>query len=421
MAEFFVNMSGLLEQQKNTMIAPLKIYLDSSDFSVLSDPAHLSRNEIRKIKSQLFQWRAEKTVEFFYSAVHVVEAAAIEAQHTDKAKERSGLIHDLCGDNVFDIFPEILERESSALTGKSVSCNFSRNDGRWFPFEISKNTFLETPRLTIEALRPNIDKMGAGKWESVKKSPAMQRKLLTAARAVFITRREETIAELISKFSIDYADADFINKFSLGLKNKDELSEYILGRFRDPTFLIQMRPSNYNGLNDLFEWMRITSKCFHETLITVIESLQAMRAHVEDGEQAARLIARASSDEGLKYYAVQLYEHLVRGLLTDEEVKIIEKLDFDDFTRLAPGSYTFVFVAMDAVYRSFTKSPRRPKQSDMVDMFHSFYAPYVDIYRTDGFMAPITEKYVKRFHTTVVGKLADLIETIQKILATRPS
>lgn len=402
------------------MPAPLKIYLDSSDFSVLSDPAHLSRVEIREIRTQLFQWRAENTVKFFYSAVHVVEAAAVEAQHTGKAKERSTLVNDLCGGNVFDIFPEILKRESLALAGKSVNCNFARNDGRWFPFEISNNAFSEMPRLTLETLRPNIEKMGPEKWEWVKKNPALQRKLLTAARAVFLSKREETIRELMSTFSIDYADADFLNKFSLGLKSSEELSTYILSRFRDPTFLIQMRPSNYNGFDHLFEWMRSTSKSFHETLSKVSEAFQNMRTHVENGEEAARLIASASSGDGLQYYSVQLYEHLTRGLLTDAEVKIIEKLNFDDFIRLAPGSYTFVFVVMDAVCRSFTKSPRRHKQSDMVDMFHSFYAPYVDIYRTDGFMAPITEKYVKRFDTTVVGKLTDLIEAVQKILATKP-
>jgi hypothetical protein len=402
------------------MPAPLKIYLDSSDFSVLSDPKHLSRIEIRELRSQLFKWRAENKVKFFYSAVHVVEAAAVEAQYTEKAKERSRLIHDLCGCNVFDIFPEVLRRETLALAGNSINCNFARNDGRWFPFEISNNVFSETPRLTIETLRPNIEKMGHGRWESVKKSPALQRELLAAARAALNRKRESTIKELMSTFSIDYVDADFFNKFSLGMKKREELSAYILRRLRDPTFLIQMRPSNYNGFNDLFEWMRSTSKSFHETLSRVIEALQTMCAHAEDGEAAARLIASFSSDDGLQYYAVQLYEHLARSLLTHAEVGIIEKLKFDEFIRFAPGSYTFVFVAMNAVCRSFTKSPRRPKQSDMVDMFHSFYAPYVDIYRTDGFMAPITEKYVKRFDTTVVGKLPDLIEAVQKALATRP-
>jgi hypothetical protein len=279
---------------------------------------------------------------------------------------------------------------------------------------------LETPRLTIETLRPNIEKSGPERWERVKKSPALQRELLAASREVLNRTRESTIKELMSTFSIEYIDADFLNEFSLGMKKREELSEYLLRRLCDPTFLIQMRPSNYNGFNDLFEWMRSTSKSFHETLSTVIEALQTMCADAEDGDEAARLIARSSSGDGLQYYAVQLYEHLARGLLTHAEVEVMEKLKFEDFIRFAPGSYTFVFVAMDAVFRSFARSPRRPKQSDMVDMFHSFYAPYVDIYRTDGFMAPITDKYVKRFGTTVVGKLPDLIEAVQKILATRP-
>lgn len=398
------------------MKSPLKIYLDSSDFSILSDPMHLSRVEIRELRSQLFQWRAENKVKFFYSAVHVVEAAAVDAEYTQKAMERSNLIHELCGHNVFDIFPEILKRETFTLAGRNVSCDFERKDGRWFPFEISGNAFLQAPRLTIETLRPNVEKIDSGMWTRVKKSPALQRDLLAAARAVLNQKRESTIAELMSTFSINHADADFFNKFSLGMKKREELTAYLLKRLCNPTFLIQMRPSNYNGFNDLFEWMRNTSKSFHDTLGSVIEAIQTMCGNEGYGEEAARLIAKVSSGEGLQFYAVQLYENLARGLLTPAEVEIVEKLKFDDFIRCAPGSYTFVFVAMDAVCRSFTKPARRPKKSDMVDMFHSFYAPYVDIYRTDGFMAPITEKYVKRFDTVVVGKLTDLIEAVQKIL-----
>jgi len=54
----------------------------------------------------------------------------------------------------------------------------------------------------------------------------------------------------------------------------------------------------------------------------------------------------------------------------------------------------------------------------MVDMFHAFNSQYVDIYRTDGFMAPITERYVKWFDITVVGKLTDLVEAVKELLAT---
>jgi hypothetical protein len=172
-------------------------------------------------------------------------------------------------------------------------------------------------------------------------------------------------------------------------------------------------------MNSLFDWMRNNAKSFYEVVCEVADYLQRMCERADDGEVAAKMIAKSSSGEGLQNLAIQLYERLARGVLTQTEVDAIDKRTFDDFIKLAPGSYTFSSVAVDSIFRSFVKSPRRPKPSDMVDMFHSFYAPYVDVYRTDGFMAPITEKYVKKFDTTVVGKLSDLIPTVQAILATR--
>jgi hypothetical protein len=401
------------------MPAPLQIYLDSSDFSVLSDPGQLSSPALVELRSQLFKWKTTREVDFIYSAVHVVEAAAVETQHTNKAKERAELIYELCDQNVFVPFTDILKNESLALAGRHSDCNFFRKDGRWFAHDLTSCTFSGASRLTIESLKSNIQKMGSGKWDRVKRDPALQKQLLAAARDHLNRGRESTIAELMCTFSIEYADADFLNQFSLGLKSHEELSAFMDVRLRDPSFLIQMRPANYNGMNSLFDWMRNNAKSFYEVVCEVADYLQRMCERADDGEVAAKMIAKSSSGEGLQNLAIQLYERLARGVLTQTEVDAIDKRTFDDFIKLAPGSYTFSSVAVDSIFRSFVKSPRRPKPSDMVDMFHSFYAPYVDVYRTDGFMAPITEKYVKKFDTTVVGKLSDLIPTVQAILATR--
>jgi len=41
------------------------------------------------------------------------------------------------------------------------------------------------------------------------------------------------------------------------------------------------------------------------------------------------------------------------------------------------------------------------------------YAPYVDIFRTDSYMAPIVQEKVKKYETTVVAKIGNLAEKIE--------
>ena len=48
--------------------------------------------------------------------------------------------------------------------------------------------------------------------------------------------------------------------------------------------------------------------------------------------------------------------------------------------------------------------------SDWVDSLQAMYAPYVDIFHTDSYMAPIVAEKVKKYGTTVVAKIGDLAD-----------
>lgn len=68
-----------------------------------------------------------------------------------------------------------------------------------------------------------------------------------------------------------------------------------------------------------------------------------------------------------------------------------------------------------------TMKPRVPMVSDFADGVHSVYAPYVDVFRTDAYMAPHVERHARRFGVAVVPKLAKLPSVIEERLARRAS
>ncbi|CAG9933173.1 hypothetical protein [Candidatus Nitrotoga arctica] len=63
---------------------PLIIYLDSSDFSDLSNPEKRT-SEIIELESQLLNWQMQGYIELRFSHVHLLEAAATEHKYADIA------------------------------------------------------------------------------------------------------------------------------------------------------------------------------------------------------------------------------------------------------------------------------------------------------------------------------------------------
>jgi hypothetical protein len=67
----------------------------------------------------------------------------------------------------------------------------------------------------------------------------------------------------------------------------------------------------------------------------------------------------------------------------------------------------------------FHTQPRKGAVSDVGDILHVAYMPYVDIYRTDGPMANVIREAKLARSTEVVGKLENLMEAIERQLAAR--
>jgi hypothetical protein len=70
-----------------------------------------------------------------------------------------------------------------------------------------------------------------------------------------------------------------------------------------------------------------------------------------------------------------------------------------------------------AIYHALKDRSRNLKESDGGDILHALYIPFVDIYRTDSFMADLVAPVGKGFNTTIVRKTSDLIPAIEDQLS----
>ncbi|MEO6023719.1 MAG: hypothetical protein ABIP64_11495 [Burkholderiales bacterium] len=113
-------------------------------------------------------------------------------------------------------------------------------------------------------------------------------------------------------------------------------------------------------------------------------------------------------DEMLLRIARRMSGEFSNGSSTQLAIEVIDKY--------CPGLSVGIRTLHTAWWTTTTRTPRQPKLSDFPDALHAIYAPYVDIFRADSFMAPHIEKHAARYGTTVVAKLLNLPDVIDAAL-----
>lgn len=93
----------------SSAVQPLKVYLDSSDYSTLSN-LRCQTPELESIRSELLHWRDSGEVEFWFSSTAIVEMAPLDVAATPLAEARADLLVALCGRNAL-VSPDMLVRE----------------------------------------------------------------------------------------------------------------------------------------------------------------------------------------------------------------------------------------------------------------------------------------------------------------------
>lgn len=202
----------------------------------------------------------------------------------------------------------------------------------------------------------------------------------------------------------------------IGDATKAEADTAFYASLRDPNWMMQWFRNQRNSMMPIIEWLRAPAKRLQESMVTASNASQQLRKIYKDN----------GSNSGPPEFSAKARVEMRQRWLQTISTSILEakqiaapKFDLTRIQDLAPGFNTAVSVSNDTLWASASEQPRESMPSDFVDAVHSMYAPYVHVYRTDAFMAPLVSKYVKSRGTVVVGKLTSLIEAIDSILQTR--
>lgn len=390
----------------NRSKAPLQVYLDSSDFSNLSNVA--LHSEYGSVKEALQAAKRRGDIEIRYSYAHVVEAAPTSLEHLPHALDRFRCITELCGlQCLVDPF-QVLKLDDDHGNRAMVQ----NDDGDWCP---SFSGSIELPNLSSSmkeeiALLPRalrrkqqrqmFDRAGVLRAETQKSLQSQAGTILSSTQDDYPLDREALVT---------------LEKYVLGVGNKSEAAQALRRSISDLENFARWHAKQWKTTSKLSAWLRDSGENLRSTLAQAGNDVaQLYESGLNQGlskERMNAVVQDAWSRNSNKTF-FRMFEALGGSELP------LEASNVQRWQR-SPALGVICSVALQ-IFRLTAFSPkqkRRPLTSDIGDLFHCTYLPWVDIFRADSFVSQAISNARMPIKTSVVSKLRDLPKVIEQRLA----
>lgn len=396
----------------------LRVYLDSADYSKLSDPRSPSRmREIRRILQTLSD---EGHVEFWYSGALLSEMSPLKWEHTMMAAERAACLSALCGRHALISIDKLISHEFRCLATEHHTIDpVLSYVGDWFP-ELGEimpsNPWAGALEQASDVMKERgLNRQARRKINSHLFLNGKPKKAMLAAAP-----QSPDVRAILEKYPMKERDAIVFSKYFTGGATRVQAEEAFLESLRDPRWMMQWFDLHHEQMSPVLAWARGQAPqivaCIREAALTVMrikrEHTVAVNLSCATGEMAPpdpvdNLWWKNSQDE-----LVCNVVNRVAAIYAKDHVQVPPTPQASD--SYLPGLSASIRVLHSLTRHSVGKSARNVKESDWVDCIHSMYAPYVDIFRADKFMVPLIEQHVQKLGVTVVGDLEALLTIIAK-------
>jgi hypothetical protein len=399
---------------------PVRVFLDSADYSTLSDEQRCTP-QLDELRKELIQWADSGDVEFWYSGTLLSEMAPLERRYADASVARTDLLVSLCKTQALISFDRILQKELQELgartleTGSRAVYSYT---GDWFPEltdVISPVSWLESIReLDVTAKQHGLNREARRKLQ---KQLFKNGRPTTAMREV-LAKKEVALTEILQMYPMREQDALVLGNYVAGKASAAQAEEAFLASLRDPSWMIRWFHNHADKLSPFTDWVRGSSDGMLQMIQQVGGDVTTLKVKAEKLRETGTALGIPPPVPAvdLAWWLSQqdkLVVALAKQLATRLYDISLEGHTPADVDRLAPSLATCIRVLHSSTWNSAGTSARQPKKSDWMDSLHAMYAPYVDIFRTDSYMAPIVEEKVKKYGTTVVAKIENLAEQIE--------
>lgn len=399
---------------------PIHVYLDSSDYSVLSDRRYPS-NDSLKLLAQISSLVDKGAISCWFSGIHLSEMAPLNSAYAGAANHRADVLVRLCGRNALLSIDRVVNKEIRSTLGLASDSATSvyALDGTWYPEGVAE-ILPFSDRDRFELVRTAVDKMaGNRKLRRLALSRATKHGRIRPELRAHLSSEVQTasIQQLLDEYPMSEEVARVIGQYLVGSATRAQATAAFEENLRDPRWMMSWFSKHHVKLLRFINWTRAPASNLNCAFQQMVDLSKNMRAN--DALNRTNISDTVFTSK--KWHEVQnkLLVRVVTRIATMRCNERLISLTTESIDEHCPGISVSIRSLHSAWWASTTKTPRKTKPSDVVDALHAFYAPYVDIFRADSAMAPAIQKHASRYGTQVVTKLADLIGTIEKHPAIR--
>src|SRR5258706_1076227 len=429
------------------MKRPLQVYLDSSDFSDFGRVLGAKGKPTdAAILQNLCALAASGTVEYRFSSIHVLEAAPVQMEDLADAKRAAEAMTLLCCPRALETWHNLPVMEVAAhLLGDTIlpprdrTRFHGRNDkGYWFPsFEKTMmecrqelSAGLDDPLAVVQAQEPGLVVNRAMRRKATREAKAGR-----AQKAMTDDMRQNwpfIVDRLRQIFPVSSDIERAWRRLILGNGSPLETARAIQDDLSNLTTVMDwMAPSG--PMSSLPMWLRSASDKFVEMYESIRASAEAQRAHTEPVVGKGKLESMwKKSSLGRGDVAQHGMIENVKRLLPDEELEI-QRLGFSVEAANAALDVEGIAVlpsqvALNAIIGSNMRKNASPFEqrrnldnvaSDVGDVLHAVYIPYVDLMRVDKFSENYLGPIARDYSTIVVKRRTELIDAINTAVQQR--
>lgn len=391
---------------------PLQVYLDSSDYSNLSKVNGLS-SEYLAIRDKLLEFSDKRLVSFRYSGLHISEMSPLKWEYSEASILRADMLKRLGGNDALISMDKLILFEIKSLIEDEVEISVFQNNGDWLP-SIDGNLFKKEDIISFDKVEPYLAGLSREMRRKLKSSKSFKKNFVEELKSGLEVKAEDTVAEIVAKYPMTPENADIIRKYFIGKATQLDANNAFNQSLRDPSWLMRWFQINFEKMNFIVEWLRAPAEKNNKVLLDAIGAIENLRSHDMYAEALSERTSKAGREKISDSIFLKTCEEIFESLnLVMNDVDVIKRKS------KAKGLHACTSIAAEVMLNSFNVNPRVPKASDFVDALNAIYAPYVDIFRTDSFMAPIVSRHMEKHGTKVVGKITSLVPEIEKMLALR--
>ncbi|MDR6536980.1 hypothetical protein [Variovorax soli] len=388
---------------------PLQIYLDSSDFSNLSNLARQADYE--HVKRFLLNARDRGEIEIRFSYAHVVEAAPTALEHLPFAIARFRSIQELCGPRCLVDPPTIIRHEFPSDHGNPLP-SLLRDDGDWCP---SFSGTLELPDLGA-LLQESLSSLpGPERRRKVRQLFDTKGQLRPRALRMVRERAEAILASMQREYPMTAEATRSMERFVVGVGSEAEANRALRDSIKNLEQFAQWHAREWETTSKFSAWLRIYGENIRRNLSHTAGEVrtlyQAELASGRSGDVAKKLL-----NEGFNRASANFAQGLVKSL---HGAGLEGAANATPSWTTSPGLMCIASVAVQAFRRTAldpTQS-RKARTSDFGDVCHCIYLPYVDVFRADGFAATAISDADMPVRALVAPNLMQLPDVIRRALS----